>query len=85
MDPEDNDTAASRAYPPARIRTKCDLDERERIIEKTLQRLRETSRPLSPGERRRLIEEGRRLRERPSSNTPRVNPLRRQKRTSPKK
>ena len=65
--------------------TKSDLDEREKIIERTLQRLRGTSRPLSPGERRRLIEEGRRLRERPSSNTPRVNPLRKQKRTSPKK
>ena len=64
--------------------TKSDLEERERIIERTLQRLRGTSRPLSPRERRRLIEEGRRLRERPQ-NTPRVNPLRRQTRTSPKK
>ena len=57
--------------------TKSDIDERERIIERTLQRLRGTNRPLSPRERRRLIEEGRRLRERPSSRPPRVNPLRR--------
>ena len=41
--------------------TKSDIDERERIIERTLQRLRGTNRPLSPRERRR------RLRERPSS------------------
>ena len=57
--------------------TKSDIDERERIVNRAITGSDE---PLTPTKRRRIIEENRRLRDRPRTITPRINPLRNQQR-----
>ena len=57
--------------------TKSDIDVRERIVNRAITGSDE---PLTPTKRRRIIEENRRLRDRPRTITPRINPLRNQQR-----